>query len=260
MNHARSDLKAAETEIRRLESLARTSTERTADEADRIRSLTLNDLGEIARRRGDQEAAVEYNEKGLAINRGIGDRLGEATSLRNLGNVANMRGDLETAANYYEESLAIVREISGRSAEAGILINLGDVAQTRGDLNTAAEYLKKSLAIKREIGDRSGEARCLNNIGSVAYICDDHETARSRFATAADQLIGIGAVDDAETALTNLIDVCETMGDMGAAREWCEQALEVAEQADREGMHEKFRQRLASLDDNDTDDDKASEK
>jgi hypothetical protein len=43
--------------------------------------------------------------------REIGDRGGEAASLNNLGDIAGKRGDLVEAERLYQESLAIKREI-----------------------------------------------------------------------------------------------------------------------------------------------------
>ena len=47
----------------------------------------------------------------LAIKREIGDRKGEASSLNNLGNIAQKRGDLAEAKQLHLQSLAIMQEI-----------------------------------------------------------------------------------------------------------------------------------------------------
>ena len=55
---------------------------------------------------GEYEKAREHLEKSLAIQKEIGDRAGEATSLINLGNVYNAVGEDNKPSHFLEKSLA----------------------------------------------------------------------------------------------------------------------------------------------------------
>jgi len=129
-------------------------------------AVSLNNLGNIARTRGDLAEAERLYRECLAIAKEIGARQGEASSLQNLGEIAYMRGDLAEAERLYRESLAI-EEISDRN-EAGSLNNLGIIAQIRGDLAEAERLYRESLAIIREIGPRQSEPTFLNNIPTMS--------------------------------------------------------------------------------------------
>ena len=58
-------------------------------------SSALNNLGLVARHRGDYDQAEEYFHESLDLNRKIGDAAGIATTLNNLGNVALAESDYD---------------------------------------------------------------------------------------------------------------------------------------------------------------------
>ena len=86
------------------------------------------------------------------IKRQIGDRGGEAAILNNLGEIARRRGDLAEAERLYRGGLAIFREIGARRGEAHSLICLAVVAQSRGDGSEERRLNTQAVAIQREIG------------------------------------------------------------------------------------------------------------
>ena len=125
-------------------------------------------LGNAAKLAGRTHSAQQHYLRALETFRKNGDRQGEATSLNNLGLIARRRGDLAEAERLQRESLAIKREIGDREGEANSLRKLGNIAWTRGDLAEAERLQRESLAIMREIGDRYGEAISLHNLGNIA--------------------------------------------------------------------------------------------
>ena len=76
----------------------------------------VNAAGSLAWHQTDFAAARPLLEQGLAISRGLGDRLGLARSLNNLGSLAFEQGDYPAAQTLYEESLAVWRELGDGAA------------------------------------------------------------------------------------------------------------------------------------------------
>jgi tetratricopeptide (TPR) repeat protein len=124
-------------------------------------------LGNAAILAGRTHLAQQHYLRALETFRKNGDRGGEAKSLNNLGSIAKTRGDLAEAKRLHQESLAIKREIGDRQGEAQSLGNLGIIAQTRGDLAEAERLHRVSLAIDREIGYRQGVGETLQNLGEL---------------------------------------------------------------------------------------------
>ncbi|MEO1353011.1 MAG: tetratricopeptide repeat protein, partial [Cyanobacteria bacterium J06635_15] len=88
----------------------------------------------------------------------LGQQQTYANICHNLGASCQSLGDYRQAIDYQHQSLAIQREIGDRSGEATSLGNLGNAYQSLGDYQQAIDYQHQSLAIRREIGDRRGEA------------------------------------------------------------------------------------------------------
>ena len=79
----------------------------------------VNAAGSLAWHQTDFRAARPLLEQGLALSRGLDDRLGLARSLNNLGSLAFEQGDYPAAQTLYEESLAVWRELGDRRGAAG---------------------------------------------------------------------------------------------------------------------------------------------
>ena len=152
MHRDRSDFEAAETELERLRTLVENSDGLEPDEADRRRSWALGNLGLVARKRGDLDAAEEYHEESLAIKREVGDRHGQAKSLNNLGLVARQRGDLETARSRYEDATNQLIDIGAIGDAGTVLDNLVGVCEDLGDTEAAREWCKRAIAVAERAG------------------------------------------------------------------------------------------------------------
>ena len=116
----------------------------------------VNAAGSLAWHQTDFRAARPLLEQGLALSRGLDDRLGLARSLNNLGSLAFEQGDYPAAQTLYEESLALWRELGDRRGEAGLLGNLALVAWERGDLVAARTLAQESLTLITRSGQIKG--------------------------------------------------------------------------------------------------------
>ncbi|ALQ50317.1 tetratricopeptide repeat protein [Nitrosomonas ureae] len=136
-------------------------------------SISLDNVGNVARERGDLKDAQVYYAESLALSRQLLQQLGEtpqslrdlSISLDNVGNVARERGDLKDAQVYYAESLALRRQLLQQLGETPQSLRdlsvsvdkMGDVARERGELNDAQVYYAESLALRRQLLQQLGE-------------------------------------------------------------------------------------------------------
>ena len=119
------------------------------------------DLDRVAR----YSEALPLYEQSLAIDKELGDKAGEGTTLNNISQIYDARGDYPTALKYLEHSLRIRQEIGDKKQEGTTLNNISQIYDARGDYATALKYLEQSLRIMQEIGDKAGEAVTSWNIG-----------------------------------------------------------------------------------------------
>nr|WP_316644160.1 adenylate/guanylate cyclase domain-containing protein [uncultured Roseateles sp.] len=176
--------------------------------------------------RGDYAGAREVSERGLALARQQGDRVGESKLVNALGLIAMEQGDLATAADCFERGLLMVREAKDRGAEGLRLNNLGSVYPRLGDYAKARQHLDQGLRLARALGQRDTEAVVLLNTGSVAHLQGDdtsalaHANAALEAAAASGQRdleayarlvaghaeLGLGRVEAARAAYTDSRD------------------------------------------------------
>jgi tetratricopeptide (TPR) repeat protein len=137
------------------------------EESKKERSLYLGNAGYDLYRIGKYTEALPLHEQSLAIDRELGNKVGEGTTLSNIGKIYQAWGDYATALKYLEQSLRIRREIGDKAGEGATLNNLATIAYAKGDYAAALTYLEQSLAIRREIGDKRQEAETSWNIGYI---------------------------------------------------------------------------------------------
>ena len=90
-----------------------------------------------------------HQTKSLELYRSIGDRWGISCQLNNLGDLARARGDLDAALRFLEDGLAAAREISHRGQELVLMGNLGRVLLGLGDATGAERVLTAAVDLAR---------------------------------------------------------------------------------------------------------------
>jgi DNA-binding winged helix-turn-helix (wHTH) protein/Tfp pilus assembly protein PilF len=126
------------------------------------RPLTLTELlvaqASIEDERGHFEQSRAQFERALALARDTGNRRGEALVLVNLASLENGAGDAAAAATLLRDGLDAAREAGDSSLEGNTLANLGATEANQGHLLDAATLLQQALAIARRRGDTRLEA------------------------------------------------------------------------------------------------------
>jgi predicted ATPase/DNA-binding SARP family transcriptional activator len=150
----------------------------------------------------------------------LDDRWGTALALFGLANVARRRGEVDAAVDRYERAIAAAREDGPLWVLCAALVELGGVAAVKGDERRAVALHAESATIIRRTGLRRGIAYASNGLGAIARAGGDLERARQLHQEALEivrEVLGwsvpytlaqlacaearLGALDDAEANL-----------------------------------------------------------
>ncbi|MEM9247017.1 MAG: tetratricopeptide repeat protein, partial [Cyanobacteria bacterium P01_F01_bin.153] len=111
-------------------------------------SGALSNVGAVQAAGGDLTRATTTYERGLALVRQAGDRLGEAENLADLGLVQAKQGDYEGAIDFYLRALQANRPGGDLVQQSRILTRLGQVMLELGRLERAEAFLRHSGDIR----------------------------------------------------------------------------------------------------------------
>jgi tetratricopeptide (TPR) repeat protein/class 3 adenylate cyclase len=110
-------------------------------------------LGFACMMKGDLPGAAGHHGQGFEIFETIGDRWGMGTCLINLGEVYRKMGKVEEAVNYWEKSLPIAQDIGARLSVAIAYVNTGGtLAGREGQEDRALANLRLALKEATAIG------------------------------------------------------------------------------------------------------------
>lgn len=224
--------------------------DRLGDGVDRsYEAVCRRRLGVIARDRGDLERAVEHATAALAIVRDLGDRRREADCLLLLGSIRRRQGG-DDAEGYLREALSLARDVDHPGIEIRCLRELGDSARERGDVDEAESYLTASLDLAAERGDPWTEADAVGALGRLERARGNPVPAREHLEDAVTAYRELGAPHRALGVARVLVDSWADCGDFETAVEWCETAIDLAADANRDEMRADLRDRCEQLSEN----------
>jgi non-specific serine/threonine protein kinase len=116
--------------------------------------ITLSDLAELVRGRGDHVRAVALNEECLESARQRGDGHAVAYALRCLGHLAWQAGEYQRAGELQRQSLAMAWQLSDRLCSARCLEELALVASAQQRAEYAAQLFGAASAWWSAMGVR----------------------------------------------------------------------------------------------------------
>jgi tetratricopeptide (TPR) repeat protein len=147
-------------------------------------------IGNINRRRGDWEMAIQNHKKTLVLFRSIGDLKKIAIAYTNLGiDYCNFR-DWKKALYFHNKSLDLLNQIDELKGQVVVLSNIGKLYDEQSDLKRALIYYKRSLKISQNCSYKIGIGRACEEIGKIYRKQKDLETANKYFKKA--KKIGMG--------------------------------------------------------------------
>ena len=170
---------------------------------------SLQNLGSVASRQGQLDAAWNYHSRALSIREHLAPgSLDFAGSLMGVGIVVWKRGKPEDAQRYFERAISIQQRLAPESLDlADSFNNLGNATSDRGLLDDAQRHYEHALSIYERIApDSIGLASTLNNLGVL-------ESDRGKFD--ASQQYYSRALAIYEKIVPNSLDVANCLSDLG---------------------------------------------
>jgi DNA-binding CsgD family transcriptional regulator len=147
--------------------------------ARRVEAEALLHLGALANTEGDRALAEQRDAEAWALIQGDGDLEAEAVVLNNLGDLAARRGDGRRAVSFYERSLARSRQLEHAEGIAAKLVNLAEARLLLGEIGPARALAAEGVARYRALADRERLADALYVEGLVHTEAGEPEAAAS---------------------------------------------------------------------------------
>lgn len=184
-------------------------------------------LGEIARKNGRFDDAIEALGQARFIFDAKSDAGGAARALHLLGTIAAQRGELDEARRLYDQSRALREDLGDLSGLAALLSNLGVVSNYEGDYDAAAAFHERSLELRRRVGDRWAIAVSYTNLGILADEQARYDEALELFQESMRLNTEVGDLWMVAIAHNNLGNACRGLGAIDEARGHYAAALDV---------------------------------
>jgi tetratricopeptide (TPR) repeat protein len=151
-----------------------------------------NAIGNIVHVQTDQELAILYWEKSLALSRELDDGPAIALALHSLGMAAFHRQEHERARALLEESLALSRGLGDDRETAGELLSMRFMAHSERDYQRAIAVTEESLSLFRKLKDESGTAAALAYLGNETLALGQCARARGYYLEALEYFRALG--------------------------------------------------------------------
>ncbi len=179
---------------------------------------------------GDLEGALQHFETYFE-NTSDTTSAQYATALHKTGNISLLYGDNQTALQYYHKSLAIREKLYGKiHPDCGAsLANIGNALQNMGKYAEAIDYLRRGAEIDKkffgEISQFYGED--MHNIGNSYYGLRDYANAEKYYLKAA-RIKTVGENDyDYATTIVMLANLYGDLGQNETAMKYYESAAKI---------------------------------
>ena len=138
---------------------------------------TLNQIGIIYRKEGDYYNALTYYNRGLQINKEIGNEHGMSMCLGNISSVYKEQGDYTKAIKVLVQSFELDKKLNKRKHIAIAHDKIADLHRLLGNYDEAFEHISDELKILEDIGDVEGVAEAYNSMGNIYSAQNAHEKA-----------------------------------------------------------------------------------
>jgi tetratricopeptide (TPR) repeat protein/DNA-binding SARP family transcriptional activator len=218
------------------------------EQGDRSGEATaLDHMGQVQRRLGQYELALEHFQQALTAHREVGDRTQEAIMLTNIGVIRGLHGTYDQALDHLQEALELTRQVGDLANESNTLANIGNLHLYRGNYDEALDQYQHALSIFAEIGNRSGTGIVLTCVGEVHERQGRHDLALDHHRQALRIFGAIGDRAGEAMALTNLGRMHERRGHYDLALRHQRQALAVFRAIGHQAGQSETLSQLASL-------------
>lgn len=189
-------------------------------------------LGNIARRQGDYQQAMEHFASAHDLLAAENDthtgrnRLLAEVDIE-LGVVHSRQGRPDAARNAYLQALQNSQAHHDQLRAAMALNILGTLAQEQRDLLIARDYFEQALTLRWQMGDRTGEATSRYNLAGVDYDLGNYSRARDGMLAALTIFEDIGDRWGAGNIWNALGVLYQELGEFAQAHDCLQRSLQI---------------------------------
>lgn len=203
------------------------------DGVKRHRGVCLTDLADALRQQGQYAEARTAYEKGLEVDKELGDLRGQGVTLGQLGTLALLEGNLDEAADRHRAALALFRQLHEPAMEATAWHQLGRVFQEARHWDEAERHYRESARIREQQGDLAGAAQTWNQLAIVNQVAGKPEAAERWYRKAIEGGRRTGDEVGVAMGLNNLANLLRNLpGRLAEARQLAEEALAIKQTLD----------------------------
>jgi tetratricopeptide (TPR) repeat protein len=195
-----------------------------------MQAAVRNNLGIMHGRKGELPEAVRQFQLALELNGPGGPWTRRRAGMINIAKCLRTMGRFDEARRYMEESLALCVRHGDETNEANILSGLAELCLTLGQDDQAREHANRGLALARTTGFRAAEGDSLGVLGVLCRRQGDYEQALRHHVEALALMRGLSSEALAE-ALNELATTHAAAGDRAEALRLYGEALAVAAEA-----------------------------
>ena len=195
--------------------------------------------GDVARRRGEYDAARERYERAEELFAAAGDRGGLAAAVRGRAQAAHFDGDYEVAYEAASRAFAIAAALDDPIAMAKALMDIGNALDALDATDAVLAHYRVAGDLFRAHDDTHGEANVRTNLAVALRRRGDLDAATRTASRALDGYRTVGDEHREAISLLNLAAFAEQRGAVAEAVARASEARTVAERVGSE-MYEAF--------------------
>ncbi|MFM6925408.1 MAG: tetratricopeptide repeat protein [Ferruginibacter sp.] len=186
-----------------------------------------NDLGIIYYDQQDFSSALASYHKAFDIRTKLNDQKGIGAVYNKIGIIYQKESKFDSALLYAQKALAIYEKLNDKTGISYSLNNIGIVNQNVGNLDEALKYQQQSIAIKEEIKDKLGLAGSYVNVGNIYLLKKDMAHAKEYFEKAESITRQTGNPEYLSNSLNNLASLYQKTGDYKKALPLAQESFDI---------------------------------
>lgn len=203
------------------------------DTVKRERASELVDLANALRGQGKYAEARTAYEEGVKVSEELNDLRSQGATLGQLGSLAWREGDLQAAAKRHRAALTLFQRLREPAMEAVAWHQLGMVFWKTQQWDEADTHFRESARIEEERGNLAGAAQSWNALAVISEGAGKPAAAELWYEKAIAASRAMGNTVELATALSNLGDFLQRQpGRLATARQLAEEALAIAQSLD----------------------------
>lgn len=193
------------------------------------------------------EMAIRYGEKILDIADDIYVGENVLHTLNNLGAIARTRGDLDQALDYYSMAEGYNDEDDPYDAIAVTTLNTGTVYHTQEKIEEAIQAYNRAIDLAKSFDDEETQAIALGNLAQIYRDLGDFELALDLFMQQRELLEEMGDSYRKANLLNSLGYTYRELGEYDRSLRYYAQSLELAEELDLTNMQIRINNNIAQV-------------